>query len=1026
MKYRLSLFCFLLLSLFLQAQLGGLYFEKLTTQQGLSHNKVNCILQDKRGFVWIGTEDGLNRFDGKNMVRFRHRPNDTTTLSGNMITDLHEDREGILWIATADGGLSRYDYRLAPHLQFRQYRHDPSRPSSIPINIINAVLEDSSGHLWLATSGHSVMRFHKASGSFTIIPTRGTKTVTDICFDREGKIWAGRQGGGLLKIDPVGNKVEEDLRYLDLYAPRPHATITALHLDREKNMWFGSWDRILYRSMANTGKEENFHGPGDFAFRDDEIISFSEDAEGRIWMGGRLKGLQLYDPRTKRFYNYPYDPSREGSISDNQVNCIYRDQQGRMWVGTNKGACIYNPEKQQFVQNFLSNDPSARITVYDFFEDRKGNIWIGTSEGLFIRQPDGSLVKKSLRFRNNPIQVTQFFQDEAGKIYLGTDYSFFLYNEATSSLSLLPNTENDGVMKRIIDSRVVSVVQDEIEDRPVIITSPYGHFLTYYDLQQKQWVSRLDSSRNIVTRFNLKDNLIRRLYKAKDGTIWMATAKTGLGLWKKNSLPKVQYFTNQPGLPYSISSNNVFDLVEDANGNLWVSTFGGGLHHFNTKSGRFTQISGSNNLLEGLQTDRHGRVWMISNGNLHRYDPHMKSHSSFLLPDLEKSGGIKGRIFKDSKGRLYLPGVNYFISFDPDSIKNVISAPKVFLTDFLVFTSSKSHLLNQKEVDLKYKDNYFTIEFAAPDFSSGTEVRYADQLEGFNEDWVESVTQNRVSYSNLEGGRYRFRVKASNSPGVWSTEPATLEIVIIPPFWKKAWFFIACVLFAGIIVYFIYRYRINELLKRQAIRNKIAQDLHDNVGSTLSSISVYSQVAKIYHQQDKQKDLQVTLEKISATSSEMISELNDTVWAINPRNDSMAVMIQRMDSFARPLLAAQDTRFHFSYNRHIGNINLDMEKRKNLYLIFKESVNNALKYASCQNLYMTMELKGSFLHIDIRDDGKGFDLSATSEGYKSSDVYGGGNGLKNMQLRAREMKGKLSLISTPGAGTQVSLAFPIT
>lgn len=227
-------------------------------------------------------------------------------------------------------------------------------------------------------------------------------------------------------------------------------------------------------------------------------------------------------------------------------------------------------------------------------------------------------------------------------------------------------------------------------------------------------------------------------------------------------------------------------------------------------------------------------------------------------------------------------------------------------------------------------------------------------------------------------------------------------------------------------VYAIYRYRINELVKRQAIRNKIAQDLHDNVGSTLSSISVYGQVARIYQQQQKEGDLSSTLEKISVTSSEMISELNDTVWAINPRNDNMEIILQRMESFAKPLLAAQNIHFKMRYDQHLTALNLEMEKRKNFYAIFKETVNNVIKYSECKILTADIAQKGSRIILKMQDDGKGFDLSKTSEGYKSSDVFGGGNGLKNMQNRAKEMKGILKMYSEPGKGTSVELNFPIT
>jgi ligand-binding sensor domain-containing protein/two-component sensor histidine kinase len=1020
---RILLFITILCSLLANTQEPLLYFEKINVQNGLSHNKVNCILQDKRGFTWLGTDDGLNRYDGKNFVHFRSIPGDTTCITGNIITDILEGKEGKIWIATTDGGICSYDYRLPPDKQFRQYKHDPRNRNSIPANAVNTLLEDQKGALWLGTSGKAVIRFNKKTERFYDV-TQSGKTILDLCMDMEGLLWVGRQGNGIMKIDPVTLKTIEDKRYEDLYAKLPHVTVTALHKDKEGNMWFGSWDKMLYKWDIHSGKEEVFGLKESSGFQNDEVSVFAEDKWGRLWMGGRGKGLHLYDRNSNRFYNYTYNPSQEGSIADNRINCIFIDQQGRVWIGTNRGVSITNLQKQQFVQRFIKARKNTDITIYEFFEDDKDIIWIGTSQGLFFLFPDGSIKQQELFFKNNRLHVTSFFKDGDGTMYLGTNYSLFIYDQVSNKLSLLPNTDKDGVMNQIIESRVVSITKDHIEGRPVLLVLPYGHFMAYYDLQSKKWVSRLDSL-DIVKTFNLKDNLIRKLYKSRNGSIWMATAKEGLAKWINNSLPKADYLKSDPADAHSINNNNVFDIAEDNKGNLWVSTYGGGLHYYDVGKDQFTRIAATNILVEGVQVDHRQNAWMISNGNIHKYEPINRAYTSYQLPDLEKTGGTRGKIFRDSKDNLYVSGTNFFISFHPDSITEIKNNPKVYLTDFRIFNRSFSHLLQEKEITLKYKDNYFTFEYTAPDYTPGSTIQYAYMLEGFDKDWVDASERNYISYSNLDGGEYIFKVRATNTPGTWSEEYASMKITVIPPFWKRPWFYVAFVAFLLLASYLVYRYRINELLKRQAIRNRIAQDLHDNVGSTLSSISVYSQVARIYQQQKKDNELSATLEKISDTSGEMISELNDTVWAINPRNDHMEVILQKMESFAKPLLVAQGIQFHMNTEPRITMLELDMENRKNFYLIFKEVINNAVKYASCKNVYVELLGQDNQVLIRIKDDGKGFDLSQTSEGFKSSDVYGGGNGLKNMQRRAQEMKGDLKIWSESQKGTTVELHFPI-
>jgi len=1002
------------------AQPSTLYFRNLNTGNGLSQNKINCIIQDKRGFTWIGTDDGLNRYDGHRFQVFRHDPSNSATLSGNMITDLLEDKNEILWIATADGGLSRYDYRLPPDKQFQQFKHSPSDSTSIPVNIINALLEDASGDLWLATSGNGVLRFNKEKKTFSEPIRRKSRTCLDLAIDHKGIIWAGKQGGGLTKIDPATMKYEEDERYFDVYAKLPHMTVSSLFRDSKNNMWMGSWDKVVYRVDPATQREDVFRKTEDpFSFPEDDPLSFAEDKNEHIWIGGKYNGLYFYHPATGKFFNYRHDPSKEGSLAGNQVNCIFIDGSGIVWLGTNGGISIYDPVQQKFAQTFLPIIDNNRQTIYDFHTDENNNVLIGTSEGLYVRNAtDRSLRHFPLTYKNEKLAVTKFFRNREGVLYIGTQVSVFRLNK-DFSVAPLPNTDKDVVMNHIIESRVVSMTADTIDGHPVLLVSPYGHYLAYYDFVLEQWVSRQDSIRQIIKKFNIKDNLIREFFKTSNGNIWMATTKSGLGEWARHSSPVVRYYNNIPGNDSSISNNHIFDIREDKKGNLWVSTYGGGLHYFNVDTKQFQHITASHNLAEGMQVDDSGNVWMIANGNLDRYDPYHKSYSTFELPDLEKSGGVRGYICGDANGKMYIAGSGYFIVFDPTQIRDLRTTPPVHFTDFKIFNDSYSHLLFEKEINLKYNENFFTVEYAAPGYHAGYPVQYSHQLVGVDHNWVDDGSKSAVNYTNLDAGEYMFKIRATIKPGVWENEISSVLIRIKPPWWRTWWFFSMAAVFIALVIYFMYRYRINELLKRQAIRNKIAQDLHDNVGSTLSSISVYSQVAKIYQQQQKLEPLQDTLEKISATSSEMISEMNDIVWAINPRNDNMETILQRMESFARPLLASQEVKFHFSYVPGIQHQHLEMAKRKNFYLIFKEAINNALKYSGCKNLWVDISLHHHQLELLVKDDGKGFDVKKI----RSMNTLSG-NGVRNMEMRAKEMKGNWSIVSSD-SGTIVKLAFPI-
>ncbi len=996
-----------------------MFFQKLTTENGISHNKINRILQDKRGFIWIGTDDGLNRYDGNKFLVFRNNPSDSTSLTGNIITDILEDKQGVLWIATADGGLASYDYRLPPREQFHQYRHSDEDSFSIPVNIINGLLEDEKGYLWLATSGFGLLRFDKQNRKFQQPFKDRARTVLDLALDKDGVIWAGRQGGGLLRIQAESLRAEVDDRYDDVYTKLPHMVVTSVFRDSKNNMWLGSWDKLVYKYAGNEKNVSNLQ-PDKLQIDSDDALSFAEDASHRIWIGGRTGGVYIFDPASKQYFHYNHDPARDGTLADNQVNCVYIDRSGVAWLGTNRGVSVYDPDQQQFVQTFLPDqDRKHKIIIYDFYRKPNGELMIGTSDGLFIQQLNGSMKHLPLTFGGSQLSITRFYKSSSGQLYLGTDVSLFLFDEKNGKLNRLPNTENDVVMNRIIESRVVSVQESKIGNHAVLLVAPYGHFFTYYDFVTKKWVNRQDSVIKPIETFNLKDHLIRKFYQSRKGTIWIATSRFGLGEWH-NGMP-IAYYSNRPNKAGTLTNNNVFDICEDVNGNLWVSTYGGGLHYFNTSTKEFQQVPSSYNLAEGIQLDSKQNLWMIANGALHKFDIHSRSFTSYQLPDLEKTGGPSGYIYKDELGKFYVAGLNYFIRFHPDSIREIAHEPRVYLTDFKIFNESYSHLLSEKEIRLKYNKNYLSFEFSAPTFSSGHPVQYAYLLQGVDPTWKESGSQNVANYTNLGGGDYVFKVRATTKPGVWSNEITSIHIKILPPFWNTLWFYAIVVLISTGAVFAMYRYRINELLKRQAIRDKIAQDIHDNVGSTLSSISVYSQVAKIQNSKGNTKALDDILVKIAAASSEMISDMNDIVWTINPRNDSMEKIVQRMESYARPLLNAAEIHFMLHCDPTVLPINLDMASRKNFYLIFKEAIHNGLKYAQCKKMEVTIKRKNHRVELIVKDDGIGFNQS-TIEAKAAQSLSG--NGLRNLRMRTGEMKGECTIESAPGKGTMVSLRFP--
>ena len=984
--HRIVLVFFLLFvnSFYSIAQQEDRYFYSISTDKGLSHHKVNTIFQDSRGFMWFGTEDGLNRYDGKYFTRYSNDIGNRCSISGNIITDIIEDEQKFLWISTAEGGLSRYDFRQPALSQFKQFRHDENNKYSIPENRINYIKDDKRGHLWLATSRSFVVRFNKKTERFDSPISVGTRGISGLCLDEKGILWVAKTGGGVLKINTATLS----------YEVNPHETVFSQHVSLTRK-----------------------------AFARDEIKCFAEDSSHHVWMGGvEDSGLKVYDRKTGKFNSYLYDPLKEGSLVNNHINTIYVDRSGIVWVGTNNGISVFNPLYQPFEKVYLPGQKND-VIVYDFYRDTADRLWIGTSDGLFIRDlHSGKIEHRKLLYKGTPLAVTKFYDDADGTFYLGTNYSLFTYDRQKNILAVLPNTELDPVMKRITDSRIVSIVRDTIRSHPVLIVSPYGQYITYYDFADKRWVSKADPVKKIIKNFNLKDNLVHKLYKANDGDIWVATAKYGLGDWNPNLASKIKYQRENRDTALSLNEDDVFDVQEGTKGNLWVSTYGGGLKYYNSKTHRVFHINESSNLSEGIQTDVDGNIWMVCNGHMHKYNPESTDYSCYEPPGLHRDSGLSGYIYKDSHGKMYVGGTNYYMVFDPAAVANINHAPNVYFTDFKIFDTSFNELLSEKNIELQYDQKYFSVEFSAPEYN-GDNIQYAYMLEGMDKKWIKSGKRNYAVYANLPAGVYTFKVKAGNWQGTFGNNVTAIRITILAPVWATSWFYTLIALFIIGIAVILYRYRIKELLNRQEVRNRIAVDLHDNIGSTLSSISVYSQVAKIYQQQQNNYQLNKVLDTIGETASEMISEMGDIVWAINPKNDHLSSIYSRMDSYARPVCKAKNISFDLHTDPKVPFLKLEMNVRKNIYLIFKEAINNSLKYSECTAIAVKLYLKDGNLILSIYDNGTGFDQNERSENDEQSLS---GNGMRNMKMRANEINAQLKVFSTKnGMGTLIEVRYKI-
>jgi signal transduction histidine kinase len=470
-------------------------------------------------------------------------------------------------------------------------------------------------------------------------------------------------------------------------------------------------------------------------------------------------------------------------------------------------------------------------------------------------------------------------------------------------------------------------------------------------------------------------------------------------------------YVNEPGNPMSLSDDVVLSLYEDSSGVLWIGTTNG-LNELRPGETDFRRHMFPNdpslNLVLAVIGDSNDNLWLTTSKGLVQYSPLTRDLSLFGRPEgLAIDDPSSGAIVRTREGRIYIGGSSGVAGFHPDSILKNNVAPAIVITNMNVMGR---HYDAQPEVRLSYEQNSVSFEFAALDFTSPEKNEYSYLLEGFDHTWTRSGTRRYASYTNLDPGDYHFRVRGSNSDGVWGTDTASVAIVITPPFWERWWFRIGVILFAVAVLTIIHRYRMAQLLRVERLRLRIASDLHDDIGSKLSSIALMGDVVR--KRSSRPSDVQNEISTISRFARQMVSELKDIVWVIDPENDSMEDFLQRMKNSTEELLSGIEYSLNLDH-RNAGTV-VEMETRRNLLLIYKELLHNIVQHARATHVDITFEYQENGITLLVADNGRGCALESIHEG----------NGTKTIRRRAAQLQGTIEMTSSPGAGTSVLVRIP--
>lgn len=814
-----------------EAQHRSIKFQNISIKNGLSQSYVNAIVQDRQGFIWIGTQDGLNQFDGYTFNIFKSSSRNPNSISNSYIHSVCEDADGMIWAGT-DQGLNLFNKST---LQFKQF---------LPNRIVLTVKKAPQGKLWVGTEASGLYLFDPKTGDFEHFQkgvgnnSLPTNSIRCLYTSSSGDLWIGTLEG-LCRYNPE----TKDFLVLQHSRNNPlsltNDVVSSITEDSQGNLWVGT----------NSGLNKMEAYGDNYFFKRyylAEALSLQEQANtvtylyqssfGALWVGTRGAGLVriMLDDGEPTFSNYATDEFDPNSLINNSVLSINEDRSGNLWIGTYNGISKFDPEKQGFshVKYAVNNPESLKDkNVWSFADDQNNNLFIGSRTGVTRINRNTDQFYYYGRKTNNPNRlgdnsVLSLLVDSRGEVWLGmTDGVFMLKNwQDTTGAYFEPVVFRDS-SSSFQDNRTYSLMEDS--KGFVWIGTREG--LSRIDPRTGNFQFFQHDAENVNT---LGDNIVRCIYEMSDGSIWVATDGGGLHLVQETEAGIVFHrYQHDTDDPHTLSSDMVISLQEGKDGTLWVGTYGGGLNKFDPKTGAvevFTETHGlANNVVYGVLADDDGNLWLSTNNGLCKLNVDDMQFRNYEENDGLQSNEFNiGAYFKNQRGEFFFGGINGFNYFFPEEIRNNTRAPEVVITKLLLFNKEmpigedkilKSHVSMSDEVVLDYYQNNLTIEFSALHFTFPEQNKYRYILENHDPAYSNVGDRRRAYFTNIPPGEYVFRVSGSNSDGIWSGEEATLTIIITPPFWQTWWFTTLWIALLITVTYGGFRYRLS-LIKTQKIK----------------------------------------------------------------------------------------------------------------------------------------------------------------------------------------------------------------
>ena len=1027
--------CIIAPRIFLQAQNPVTKFQHITIKDGLSQSTVETIVKDDIGYMWFGTNDGLNRYDGYELRIFRHDASDPHSISDNYIYHIIKDRNGDLWVGT-NNGLNHLDLKTE---KFECFRYDKNDSSSLSNNFVHRIMEDFRGNLWIATVGGGLNFLDRDKNAFYAFKHNSGRPqsisenrITALAIDHRDDLWIGTYTGhiDLLPLDQfyrIWDQSEANRYDLKI----PFENIRRSISGSEDIIWNISFDRKEH-TLISTNRSGvlvyQSNGvdvvPRTFGWSEaTSVHTILLDRDDNYWIGTESDGLHLYDPANNTIRKFQKDSQQPWGINDNGIWSLFEDEIGRIWIGTEFGGInIYDPFRHKFKHILLAeeNPASDDQAIWAICQDREGIIWLGTEgRGLFSYDPETNTFTS---FKNDPSDpaslsyniVSSLLPVSDGNIWVGTNGGGLNhFNPKTGKFKQYKNDQNNPYS---LSNNSVRAMTIDTQDHIWIGT--YGGGLNQFDPQKSKF-----------TLYDIGINFISALWYSRAGNLWIGSYGEGLGKYNLTT-GNFELYKNLDEDSSSINSDRIYSIFQDSDDIIWIGT-ANGLNKYHPQQNHFSQYTEAdglpNNVIYTILEDGEKNLWLSTNRGLSKFNITKQVFTNFDpsdgLQDYEYNRNA-GWIISD--GQMVLGGINGLNIFDPAKITINDDIPEIILTRFLKWNKAVSFntpLHYQQLIELSFQDKSFGFEFAALDFTAPLKNQYAYQMEGFDEDWIETGNRRFAYYTHLSPGSYRFRVKAANSDGIWNHDGVSIALVISPPFWQTWWFYIisATLLFLGVVS--LFRLRIQQRVQRaielekvkvvenERIRRKAAQDFHDGLGHKLAKINFLSQTLKAMLK-DKHSGGQQYLNKISGTAESLNNDMRNFLWLLDPGKDSLFEIILRLKDFGEELFDKTGITFRVrEIPKILDELKLDMDFKRHFLFLFREAMSNVLKHSEAENVEMQFNIVDSIFIISIQDDGQGF----------NPEINKNGHGLMNMKQRAENLSATLSIDTEIGSGTILTL-----